>query len=458
MLIRFVFLTDVIEISCQRSLLLGISIAALSFRAFSRRCILFYMHFVGCLYHRLFPLVFLRHGPARMSEASPAATLTLDIYACSQCRTAIPRSATRQSRHAVPCGHLICSACVGTINSESKNGGLACKSPGCGQEFVSTDLFATGWCTQRSGRLSFELESLMADQGNAGDDGEGLKEGRGLASSPPQAASEPVWTKCRKHAADVEWVRLGADGDALLCAECLGTTSPEADKVERLASVDESTLAASFASVDAEAMQAKASLRDFDAAAMKALADELSQWVALETRRVRAWEERVVNEARSTAAQCLTLLQETYARRQAVLASVYAQRVALCVTLEEIEHEAAKLPSVQTERVGKLALLALERKRLVSLLSRDAFAIPSASDIAGWSSLPALVGEFGDEKTGGGNTCVVAAGTAARTLLTWCRDRNIRPGSGQRSPPMMPDLVGGACARFTPQTCESCQS
>ena len=57
-----------------------------------------------------------------MSDAKASATDIFSVALCSQCQQPFSPFATRDVRHAVPCGHVFCKDCLDKVESEQKSG------------------------------------------------------------------------------------------------------------------------------------------------------------------------------------------------------------------------------------------------------------------------------------------------------------------------------------------------
>ena len=112
-------------------------------------------------------------SPVQLSRGMSEANLTnrVDRFTnvCTQCNEGIPASTV--SRHAIPCGHLVCGTCVDKLEAERKDAVTtvqACRSAGCKHPFTDFDLWIVASCTRRSARLARLLTDLVSDQGDRG--------------------------------------------------------------------------------------------------------------------------------------------------------------------------------------------------------------------------------------------------------------------------------------------------
>ena len=383
-----------------------------------------------------------------MSQAAPAGHTFFSISACSQCHKHIPQSGARDSRHALPCAHIFCGACVAKVATEQKaRKKPACLSAGCGKELAPAGEFVTAWCTQREGRVQSALSNLFADQGNAGDavvnvDDEDEGESEREKKSAPKA-------RCSKHRQPI--TALDGASKKPLCAKCIAAAG-DTIKVTPLAEA-----IASEASKQPRAATAASKelvvLFDQFTFTPAAFRDGVAKWGAQETARIIAWEEQEVKAIQAVAAESTALVREVCARRLEVGGSILTQRYGLRATLEEIEYELSSLPINGAERLSRMKMLSAERERLTGLLSTRGITLADARAVSAWINAPDLAPQFGphDEKKKTASP-VEELGAAARETLSKLRDS--APGQGAGSDlPMLPSFVSQLWGARLASTC-----
>lgn len=417
-----------------------------------------------------------------MSEAKSRDRSSFSFSVCSQCRQRISSADTLESRHAVPCGHVLCPSCIGRIEAEQKAGKAVCRSAGCGADLDPVGTFPTATCTQREYRVTGKL-AVFGDQGNVGDaprptgplptciecgpdpDTGALHAathecrtcGEGSYLCGPAAALHPRARATRGHAtlpllagataaASAAAAAGAADSDAatpkshcpthrlpykrfnattmrMMCADCFSATTGSVALQTLAEAVD--ALESKHAVWAAEAAKHKAKLAEFYVTA-DAYCEGVTKWGEGETERIKAWEEREVKHVQDVAAKSVALVQEVCERRIEVGASLFTQRYGLRASLEEIDQALADRPKEHAQRWASTLLIAAERQRLVELLVRGNIAFPDAGTLMEWiKQLPALETQFGPMPTAApALTGALAEPTArsARAVLGACRD------------------------------------
>lgn len=324
--------------------------------------------------------------------------ITVNVSACTQCGKSIRREATPQSRHAVPCAHVICGDCVGSMGAESKHGEVVCRQPHCGKKLAKVSEFPVAWCTQRADRIAATLADLMADQGDVGSDDGGA--GRSIGSPAESSSAERKEPSHR------------APGDSLATPQVL----QERFKAVAL-SVAECTKylgAIEFGPAEYEA--------------------RLDAWVSRETARVRAWETEEDKHIHALADELCDLIGEVRVARAKTASSVFAQRLALQASFDEIEGELAELPHDEAARHSRLGELVAAQEQLAEAAARK-MALPSARAIARWAALPSLdvelmlrgtdgpaCGTGGSASGADDKPAIETIAAAVRGILTSCRD------------------------------------
>ena len=395
---------------------------------------------------------------------------------------------------------------------DKQTGGQAvkCLCIGCDQRFEHTSKFLTAWCTQRSERFAEILGDMLGDQGDVGDlsaapdctecetdpvtgkthkathrcetcgagthfceflatahakskatakhrlvqlAGRAGGEGRGPAPASAAGAvftAASALTTCAEHGQSVQF--LEASTRRPLCVACLsslkGTISVES--LTEAAGARVAMAQESKGEGDADALRVHLDALELTPAA---LTDELGVWLARETARVKAWEERALASVRESAQATLEELQAVRSQRLRTGSSVFAQRLSLRASLDEIDYEIATAQAqAQSKKSAQVELVMLiaERSKLLKLASDGALRLPSARTINKWhQNLPRLVEDFGqsEEKTGGMIVGESAQFKKVLALLQTEKDAAPRAGSifGKSDPsgkaPVMPTLV-----------------
>ena len=328
------------------------------------------------------------HPATARSQGPPPEKLTVDLGACTQCKRDIPRSAARESRHALPCGHVFCAACTAKVAAERAGGSeVKCVVKCCDVVLCPTAEWVPAACTGRSHRLADSLARTLADQGNVGD--------------APPAPQDSVESKGSPAAAQ---------------ASALGAMAK---------------LASRIGVVKAALEEAK-----LDPVADHAL---ITDWAARETAVIKAWEADAVAELHKAAENTCALVAEVLAVKLHATASALAQRRSLVASLEEIEAELADAESGRSVGVeardaaaasGGAELLPsvlAEQAGLVRALEEGSLQVLRTDGIATLTSLPSLGKYFsGPQARPIGE---VAAG--ASPSITWVRwDEGVRAAQG----------------------------
>ena len=291
-------------------------------------------------------------------------------------------------------------------------------------------------CVGRAARLQRGL-AVFGDQGDSGLGHAADEEGVSAAAAG--------WDLCSRHQQVVEFAReteskLPQDSlvaplaDQLLCGSCVKELPPGVSV--RPAETALQAARAAHAGQSAAATAEIAALADLKQSP-ESYANAVREWGAQETARIGAWEEREVKAVHAAAAETVQLVREVCEQRQAVGASLLAQRLGLRVTLEELESELAGLPwegglaqgaggegegqaADLRRRTATLLRLAGEREQLLGLLRRGGLRLAPASEVTAWATLPQL--DALSPETGPANAAAAAAPTvpaaaaAARAL------------------------------------------
>ena len=413
-----------------------------------------------------------------MSEATPPSkSRPAGVSTCTQCEQTIPHLHALRSRHAIPCGQVVCGPCVDALSAKQEAGTVKCRS--CDENLAPAREFPVAWCTRRPERLAQALAERLRDQGDAYGSGEA---GASDSSSndAKTAEADASWGVCAVHGKAI----VAGEAETLrpLCDVCIfASAKPLAAAIEELRSYFETghaevararatVLDVTISDVDV-AIAAEGKQDSLDGDGNKCLAldsDRVLAWAERETARVRAWESIETSRVRSVAEQSVGLIAEVSARRITTCARLRAQRAVLRASLDELEAEiaselagegrpataaaaaAGSSSSPNAERAGKLLLMGSERRRLVAMLNNGTIDVPNAAAVRRWARLPALIGEFGVEGKGTGETAATGdvAGLASRAL-EWYRELSVGDactglGLGQ-SLPSAPRLVSRAC-------------
>ena len=345
-----------------------------------------------------------------MSDAKVAIQDVFSINVCSQCRKAFEKPGLRGARHAVPCGHVFCTDCLGRAEAEQKLGTPVCRTRGCSKRLALVAEFPVAWCVRRTERINTEVATMLGDQGDFGDVPEVLASAE--ASPPPSG--------CAEHKLD------GAS--AALDSSCSATSIEVSRQIARLA--------APFFTPEE-------------------LCARLARWSAEETARIRAWEKREVQHVQAVAEECVTHVQQACAQRMEVGASVFTQRTSLRVSLEELE-QALSVPAADAgSQSGKKQTARMERKRLCELLASNKLAVPPVGAVLRWARLPDLSDQFGQDRSAGGPSVATPSsslGVLAGEILSGAKHtlsmaRSCRPPANFLPPkawhefPVIPALV-----------------
>ena len=436
-----------------------------------------------------------------MSDAKVSNQDLFSFGVCSQCFHQIYRSATRDSRHAVPCGHVFCTDCLGKVETEQKSGKSFCRRQGCARELGPISTFGVSWCTQRAERLIAKHDDVFGDQGNVGDRsraesmavcsecgpdkatgkphlathrcetcGDGtyycdeiaavhpkMKASRDhvvvplAAASPPDAKAEPAWNLCAEHKLPFQVVE--ASSQRPMCAECLSAARGKVT-VESLTDVI-SALQSANSATSAELDKQKTKLAELTLTTEE-LCVGVAKWGAEETARIKAWEEREVKHIQGVAAESVALVQEVCARRIEVGSSLITQHMGLRASLEELDQALANLPADPATRLGKMRAVYTERKQLCDLLASNKIIIPSSRAIRKWAELPTLAAEFDQKAADKGGLLANAVSTACKNTLSRVRTRtagmHVSAPKDWRELPVIPKLVRAcpSCHHFRP--------
>ena len=291
-----------------------------------------------------------------MSDAKAAGQDIFDFNVCSQCMQSFASSATRDVRHAVPCGHVFCRDCMGRVETEQKSGESFCRRAGCESKLARVSEFPPSRVAQRTERIKGEQQGMFPDQGNVGDRppptcsecgsdpdtgkphpathrckdcGDTvyccaelaavhpkMKASKGhvmIAIAAPGAfkgSAEPAWDLCAEH--KLPFKGAEAVTHRPICSDCVFA----ARGMLPIETFDEAiaALESSGAAVTAELARQKAKLAEPTFTADE-LRERMAKWGAEETSRIRAWEEREVEHVQAVANETVQLVREVCARR-----------------------------------------------------------------------------------------------------------------------------------------------
>ena len=405
-----------------------------------------------------------------MSQTQPPKKFSLNINVCTQCEQPIPRSDTLQTRHAVPCGHVICKACLQTLANEQKSSKPACRCRGCSAVLGPVCGFLTAFCAQREGRIAAKVKASFGKQGNVGDVhfscaecaddpdsgkphnathhcetcGHGAymcaemaaahkraKKTQGHVVTPlgeeahqeakggggAGAESGPAtWSLCAEHAKEIVFV--DAKTMRPVCLQCMASAGE--------------TIAVKQLSVAVETLKSSAKpLIDKAAMIERALAEPkldpegfskgIASWAAQETARILAWEGQAIEAVQNASRECRALVSQVADRRLEVGASLMTQRLSFRASFDEIKIELADSPQAESVRLSKLALLHSELQLLVDSIEHGKVKFPSAAVLTGYCKLPDLAAEFDEKGSGGlsGAARGIATNAATRKLVQW---------------------------------------
>ena len=348
------------------------------------------------------------------------------INVCSQCRRPFDRSVTRDSRHAVPCGHVLCKDCVGRVEAEEKSGTSVCRQPGCGKKFGPSAEFAVAWCDKRVERIKAELEARFRDQGDAGACPEASR-------TPAHEEAVPAPNLCEQH--QLPFQAVEASTDRPVCAECLTAVEGKA----ALQTIDEASAAleASSLAVSAQAAKQIAALAE-PIFTPEGLCGFIAKWGSEETARIRAWEEREVKLVQAVAGEMVQHVQDACKRRIEVGASLITQRAGLRASLEELDQALADLPRDPAARLKRALAAHRERKQLCALLAGRKIVVPSQQKIFLWAEPQAL----SLDQEGADLGAVLVRGVAAAVKFTLDSGRSeMVLGENVHALPVIPKLV-----------------
>ena len=317
-----------------------------------------------------------------MSEATKSEA-KLSLATCTQCNAGIKLEDALASRHAVPCGHVVCGACTAKVEAlitASKH--ASCALPGCDEAFRRPASWVPAWCARRTGRIAAQAALALADQGNVGDSsppplklcvecdpdpatGERhaatheckdcgddtifcaiiaaahprLRASKGHVVTPldgpaPAAAAAsvvtPRWSICADHNEDICCCEVGTM--RLLCVGCLNPSAVplQVESLRAAAKTLESVVAAQKVS---EAVQQCSGDGNIPAA------DVFRIWGDAEIAKVRAAESAEIRAVQEQSASCVDHISVVVSRWENTRTRFLLQRRGLCATLEEIEDE-----------------------------------------------------------------------------------------------------------------------
>lgn len=358
-----------------------------------------------------------------------------NVLACTQCNERVRPEASRDARHGLPCGHIVCGPCTAKIGVEQKESPTeaVCRSAGCGRTFEHASEFFTAWCVQREARLAGALTDLLKDQGDRGCEGKALTEAVFDVAASARKDDAGSWGLCTKHSKEIS--ALHAVTLHALCGDC-----PERDE-DGVSEV--SAAVAGLAKTEGTLEQFAGQIDSCDLAPQDLRAG-VDKWASDEAKRIKAWEEREVKAVHAVAAEALALVEETRARRLEVGASVLRQLLGLRTTISELVYELAHPPAGKAASLQHALALATEQRRLAALLSEGRLALPAPATVEAWAEPPTLASCF-DISPANGAPLSTATGAAATLSLRLLRD--LGPGAvAGRLVPVMPKLVSSICA------------
>lgn len=334
-----------------------------------------------------------------MSEEPCLEQEPASLSLCTQCNRIIPRTDTRQCRHAVPCGHIVCSDCIGGIESEQKVRPVSCRGRVCGAVLTAPSEWPTAICARRPHRIMTAWAREFGDQGDVGDipvaDVPVTDKPDDFAGDGGSKKEEKDGAReCERHSGErVEFADISSG--ALLCRMCVAQTEGAA----KPSAIHEIPAAAAAAASADEAVTQRAralyALLGHDGNPLTELQGRLRGWCARELKRIRNWEVREINHIRAVANDLCRLIGEVQEHRLKLLPAIYGRRDSIRATLEETEHELRALPEGLIERFRQQHELLADRRRLVSALESGALRAPAPAELAAWCSPPSFARLFG---------------------------------------------------------------
>lgn len=266
--------------------------------------------------------------------------MVIDLYTCTQCETEIRYDPAQPPRHAIPCGHVFCHACVSRVTDDSKTQ-ARCAVASCKVALVASvpmDAWPLAMCTARKARLAKALQDRLSDQGDAGD-------GFARVGSVAEDHASPATNLCEKHGSPVSMVCLASLRG--LCQRCLsdsgdaagdGSASCTSAGRASVKPIDEAGTELR-AAIDAAAGEAKAAVAELEGTGIspETFPAAVAAWAAQETARIRAWEAERVKDVTDVASELVLLVEAAAARRTTAGAALLAQRLSLAATLQELQ-------------------------------------------------------------------------------------------------------------------------
>lgn len=329
----------------------------------------------------------------QMSDA-PVTSTAISMYDCTWCGKQPDPSSLPAFCHVTPCGHVVCSTCIGGIGDPASSRKDVCRLAGCGAELAPSDSFVPAWCTRRPARLAVQLVHVFADQGDAGED-------------DPKAAgpgSRPYWSMCPTHGKQLERVGSADKGAPLFCADC--PASPDArplvEGVDSLiatyadAAAGESKSGESKGTDTQSALFYLKTLDKLQAEPLMALVARLSDWATTQTARIQLWEDREVKSVHAAAAEAVAVVAAVRASRTASAESALRQWVSLRLSLEEVATELADEPADRVERASKLVRLQRDRAALLRAMNSGQLRVAGMVSVAASLKLPPRLGTLVD--------------------------------------------------------------
>ena len=321
--------------------------------------------------------------PALMSEAVAAedsgSALASAIAkfgklgACTHCGVEATFIGGSIPRHAIPCGHLVCGACVDTVRGAAslsdekvEEGDTApripCPCKSCKRPLVVNALWPIAFCIATRDYVSARLTATFADQGDAGTG----------SATPVPAPATTCSPATEAKAATNPCIAAAAEAAATDAAAAQATTPADAAPADLSASL-------------------RLSLDEFTGDPSSFVSSVL-RWEREEIARVDAWEARIVARAQSFAKEARDGLRRIARDRLALGSELFVQRRALQASIDGIEKVISREEG-ETERFvpGVTRSVALaERARLATALRSRALGLPSVGAVEDWMRLEAL--------------------------------------------------------------------
>ena len=305
-----------------------------------------------------------------MSAAAARIEVLLGFNQCCVCSEVIDGADANDSYHAVPCGHVICSACFRRMDTRPPTAPTRCCAPGCERTFRRDVEWPRALCVRRRARVEKELALRLADQGDAGE--------RPVVIAPLPSSE---WEVCVKHKQPIDSSHQRPDGtERPCCAVCVAALTPS--EAECVYDLDDSIeVLKSDIETWAEDLTEQEALLDDHGLSIEAHRAELARWAETQTAIVRAWEDTEIKQVQATAAEALALIETARASREA---SGSAALVALRATLGEIETMRANLPKSEGRQVETLKRISADVSCLARLLDERSITVVTPKTFDKW--------------------------------------------------------------------------